>query len=329
MSVISNLVKADIVSEATRAISIKDISERARVSWHTTQRLIHEAAKQAQPFNRTLPPHLSFDEFKYKKGTLAFDYIDAETGRILGILKGTTKRLLKDHFIARYSLKERQQVKTITVDMNAGYITTIKELFPKAAIIIDRFHVVQLISRALNKSRIQFMNQLSHQPEDRKKYRRLKRYWRLFLKRERLISHTVYKPYRLFGMRTEQGIISEMLDYNEQFLATYTLYQSLLKAIHDNDYQAFRQLINTSYSELSGYMQTSLKTLRKHQSFIQNTFIYPYSNGRIEGNHNKIKVLSRVAYGYRNLGNYIDRIILNFNLKSTPKNRKNESQLAS
>lgn len=86
--------------------------------------------------------------------------------------------------------------------MNAGYIATIKELFPKAAIIIDRFHIVQLISRALNKTRIQIMNQLTHQSDDRKKYRRLKRYWRLFLKREQLICHTVYKPYRLFGMRT-------------------------------------------------------------------------------------------------------------------------------
>lgn len=120
-----------------------------------------------------------------------------------------------------------------------------------------------------------------------------------------------------------------MLEYNKQFLATYTLYQSLLKAVHDNDFQTFNQLIHTDDSNLSGYMQTSLKTLRKHQTFIQNTFNYPYSNGRIEGNHNKIKVLNRVAYGYRNLGNYIDRIVLNFNLRSTPKNHKNESQLAS
>lgn len=258
---ISNSVKADIVSEATRAIAIKDIAERLGVSWHTTQRVVHGAAREAKPFAMALPAHLSFDEFKYKKGTLAFDYIDAETGRIHGILKGTTKRLIKDHFIARYSLKERHQVKTITVDMNARYITTIKELFTKAAIIIDGFHIVQLISRALNKTRIQIMNQLTHQSGDRKKYRRLKRYWRLFLKREQLICHTLYKPYRLFGMRTEQGILSEMLEYNQQFLATYTLYQSLLKAFHDNDYQAFSQLIHTDDANLSGYMQTSLKTL--------------------------------------------------------------------
>ncbi|WP_081503791.1 transposase [Paenisporosarcina sp. TG-14] len=44
--------------------------------------------------------------------------------------------------------------------------------------------------------------------------------------------------------------------------------------------------------------------LRKHLLFIENSFIYLYNNGRIEGTNNKIKVLNRVAYGYRNFQNY-------------------------
>ncbi|HLQ74857.1 MAG TPA: transposase [Alloiococcus sp.] len=35
----------------------------------------------------------------------------------------------------------------------------------------------------------------------------------------------------------------------------------------------------------------------------------------MEGMNNKIKVLNRVAYGYRNFNNYKNRIILHFNLK--------------
>jgi len=62
-------------------------------------------------------------------------------------------------------------------------------------------------------------------------------------------------------------------------------------------------------------VRTSLKTLRQHLPFIENSFIYPYNNGRIEGINNKIKVLNRVAYGYRNFMNYKKRIILHFKLK--------------
>lgn len=322
---ISNIVKADVISEATKANSVKNIAERSGVSWHTVQRLINHAAKEASPFYNDLPSHLSFDEFKYRKGTLAFDYINAETGRILGIVPGTTNIIIKRHFISRYSIKERNQVKTITIDMNSGYISCIKELFPKADIIIDRFHIVQLIGRSMNKSRISLMNQLRTNTEDQKKYRRLKRHWRLFLKKEKLISYTTYKPYKLFGMRTEFGILNEMLDYNSTFKENYQLYQSLLKAVNDNDYHTFKRILNKDYKDISHYMSVSLKTLRKHQHSIKNTFRYPFSNGRIEGNHNKIKVLNRVAYGFRNLGNYIDRIILHFNLR---KNPANENQLA-
>ena len=69
-------------------------------------------------------------------------------------------------------------------------------------------------------------------------------------------------------------------------------------------------------------MRASLKTLRKHLPFIENSFIYPYNNGRIEGNKNKIKVLNRVAYGYRNFQNYRKRILLHFKLKPSVKKQE-------
>src|SRR5690625_5812253 len=75
-------------------------------------------------------------------------------------------------------------------------------------------------------------------------------------------------------------------------------------------------------------MKTSSKTLRKHLPYIKNSFIYPYNNGRIEGINNKIKVLNRVAYGYRSFTNFKNRIILHFKLKpvsSGYKRRQNNT----
>lgn len=66
---------------------------------------------------------------------------------------------------------------------------------------------------------------------------------------------------------------------------------------------------------LSGYIKTSIKTLNKHLPYIKNTFKYPFNNGRIEGINNKIKVLSRITYGYRNFINYRNRIIIHFKFK--------------
>lgn len=319
---ISRNVKSLIAIKATEARSIKSIARDCSVSSPTVQRQINEAAKLFKSHHQALPENLSFDEFKYAKGEMAFEYINAMTGDILDILDRRNQYTIKNHFITNYSLADRKCVKTVTIDMNAGYATVIKELFPNAEIIIDRFHLVQLINRSMNKCRIQVMNQLSKSNgEDLKKYRRLKAFWKLLLKNATDISSTEYKHYPLFGQRTEVGIIEEMLTYSPVLKANYELYQSLLKAMATKDFETLKFYLEESVNPLvSGYMRTSLKTLRKHLSYIQNSFIYPYNNGRIEGINNKIKVLNRVAYGYRNFMNYKKRILIHFKFKSVESN---------
>src|SRR5699024_4883527 len=105
-------------------------------------------AKRHHKQNQYLPKHLSFDEFKYKKGQMAFEYVDAETGDIIDILERRDARAIKEHFIRTYHLKDLKKVETITIDMNAGYVNEMKEIFSQAKIIIDRIHIVQLISRS-------------------------------------------------------------------------------------------------------------------------------------------------------------------------------------
>ncbi|MCA9766342.1 MAG: transposase [Carnobacterium sp.] len=136
--------------------------------------IINKEAKNYQSYDRILPAHLSFDEFKYAKGQLAFEYIDAKAGDILDILPSRDGRTVKSHFISHYSLRDRKKVQTVTVDMNASYTGFIPLLFPKANIIIDRFHIIQLINRSMNKTRVNVMNRLNtSNGEDQKKYRRL------------------------------------------------------------------------------------------------------------------------------------------------------------
>jgi len=56
--------------------------------------------------------------------------------------------------------------------------------------------------------------------------------------------------------------------------------------------------------------------LKAYLPFIQNSFIYSFNNGRIEGINNKIKVLNRVAYGYRNFSHYKKHIMIHIKFKT-------------
>src|SRR5690606_1744795 len=158
------------------------------------------------------------------------------------------------------------------------------------------------------------MNKLrSSNNEDIKKYRRLKRYWKLILKSKMKLTSTEYKYYRLIGQRLENSIVEEMLNYDPELKVNYHLYQRLLQAMVTKQFETLDNLLKERSSFLiSSYMKTSLKTLRMHLPYIQNSFIHIYNNGRIEGINNKIKILRKVAYGYRNFYNFKKRIMIHF-----------------
>ena len=64
--------------------------------------------------------------------------------------------------------------------MYESYMSLIKQIFPNAKIIIDRFHIVQSLNRALNISRVHVMN--CYRTSNRSLYNKYKNYWKLFLK---------------------------------------------------------------------------------------------------------------------------------------------------
>src|SRR5699024_7489885 len=138
---------------------------------------------------------------------------------------------------------------------------------------------------------------------------------------------TKYKYYALFGQRLEKSIIEEMIYYHYNLKSNYELYQRLLKAIYMKSFKGLESVLKERSSSLiSSHMRTCLKTLRKHLPYIKNSFTYPYNNGRIEGINNKIKVLSKVAYGYRNFYNYKKRIMIHFKFKAIETISLNNNQ---
>ena len=101
------------------------------------------------------------DEFKGTKdchSKFCFIFSDGQTGKIIDILNDRRNFAIKDYFL-RFSLENRCGVKYVVMDMNASYPYAIKEIFPNAEIIIDRFHIVQQLNRALNNKRIQVMKE--------------------------------------------------------------------------------------------------------------------------------------------------------------------------
>ncbi len=135
-----------------------------------------------------LPEVMSWDEYAFKKGKMSFIVQDFDTNNIIAILDGRTQAVIRNHFL-RYPRQVRNRVKVITMDMFSPYYKLARQLFPHAKIVLDRFHIVQRLSRAMNRVRIQIMNAFDRKSHE---YKTLKRYWkpRFFISRLRLNQST-------------------------------------------------------------------------------------------------------------------------------------------
>ena len=308
---ISNQVKYAIAVELKNKISEKDIAKRYRVSPNTVERIIDSYYENKRLYKHYLPEILSFDEFKSVKsadGAMSFHMVDARTGKTIDIVENRQLNNLLYYF-SYYTHKARSKVKLIVIDMYSPYISLIKVMFPNADIIIDKFHLTNLISTALNKTRIMLMK------KDKKNYNKFKRYWKLILKPENELDISKWRKYRCFNnLITQKDIVNYLINTDDELKHTYRVYQNILYAIKNNNYLSLRKVLYADNDKVSSYMKTSLQTLNKYLPYIKNTLNNPYHNGYVEGNNNFIKVIKRIAFGFRSFRRFKARIMICKNL---------------
>ena len=312
---ISNQVKRHILSSLTRKSSLKDIGNENYVSTTTIARFM---AKLDNEFNvdfSNLPKHLSFDEFKStidSKGAMSFIYLNSENHKVIDIVENRQLYFLKKYFLC-YPRYVRDKVKTVCIDMYSPYISLIKGLFVNAEIIIDRFHIVKLFTNSFNHTRIDTMKGYS---TSNIKYKRLKKYWKHFLKPYKLLDpiHFLKRVHFPAGLVSDEDVVDISLNIDKTLINTYDCYQYLREDIEKRDFEAFKFHLNYFKDNVSDRMKTSINTCFYYLDFIKNSFTYDYSNGPIEGINNFIKVLKRIAFGYRSFANFRTRIFITRNL---------------
>ena len=305
---ISNNTKRSIAVDLIKKRSEKDIAIDNNVSPNTVERVIDSYYElDNKVYKHTLPQVLSFDEFKSVKtadGAMSFQVCNGKNGKIIDIVEDRKLNNLIKYF-SRYSRESRMNVKVVIVDMYTPYISLIKTMFPNAIIVIDNFHLIELISRALNKTRIKLMK------KDKSNYNKLKRYWKNILKSRFDLNCSSWKKYPCFkDLTTEQDVVDYLVSLDTELEETYQIYQDLLYALQNKDLNVLEATLNIKYNNISDYMNTSIKTLKKYVEYIKNTFATGYHNGYVEGNNNFIKVLKRIAFGFRSFTRFKARIMI-------------------
>ena len=187
---------------------------------------------------------------------MSFIAQDYDTRKILAILDGRTQATIRNHFL-RYSRQVRSRVKVITMDMFSPYYDIARKFFPNAKIVLDRFHIVQHLSRAMNRVRIKIMNQFDRRSHE---YKALKRYWKLIQQdKYTLSSKRFYRP-TFRSHLTNKEILEKLLSYSQDLRDHYELYQLLLFHFQERHAGYFFELITGSISSVNPIFQTIFRT---------------------------------------------------------------------
>ncbi|AOF48415.1 MULTISPECIES: ISL3 family transposase [Tetragenococcus] len=312
---ISQALKFAIAIDLKKKLSMKDIALRYGVSFKTVERVL-DTFYQGLKFNPNhLPKHLLIDEFKGTKdceGAMCFIFSDAQTGKIIDILDDRRNFKLIAYF-QRFTQQARKRVQHVVMDMNSAYGKMIPQVFPKAKILVDHFHIIQQISRAFNQQRIRSMNQLDKKSaQQMKDYRKLKKYWKQLQKKHKNLGYDHLKQFPLFRQKyvTESEVVDYLLTIDPVLKASYDVYQDLLDAFENGKAQPFFAIIDQLSPLLEEPFKKSLRHLQKYRKEITLSFTQPYSNGKLEGKNNLIKVIQRIAFGFRSFNHLRKRVLI-------------------
>ena len=158
------------------------------------------------------------------------------------------------------------------MDMFSPYYDLARQLFPNAKIVLDRFHIVQHLSRAMSRVRVQIMNQFHRKSHE---YKAVKRYWKLIQQDSRKLSDKrFYRP--TFHMHlTNKEILDKLLSYSEDLKHHYQLYQLLLFHFQNKEPEKFSDLLRTILSRFILFFKLSLKPSSRIKKRLSTPFNYP------------------------------------------------------
>lgn len=279
-----------------QVMTIKDAAKETGLDWITVKNIDkNEAKKYVESLDKANPTQIGIDEIAYTKGHNYLTVVrDVEKKKVIWVGKGRKKEDIGE-FFRKLGEERSKRIELAVMDMWDPYIASVKES-TNAEIVFDKFHVAKKINEALDNVR---KREFAESNEEDKKLMKKKRF--LILK----------KNENLEDEKKEE--LNELMDKNKNLYAAYLLKEHILDIMNDKRPDValrrcgvwFKNVLNSGIKEL---VKVS-NTMKAYWYGIENYFKYQITNAGSEGFNNKINVIKRRAYGFRDLEYFTYKII--------------------
>jgi len=276
------------VLELAKLMTLKDVARHLNVNWDLVKAIQVQYLQKhyAKPRLRDLK-QIAIDEIAVAKGRRYNTVVmDLESGAIVYVGEGRGTEAL-DGFWKRLHASHAK-VQAVAMDLSAPYHLAVCTHLPRATIVFDHFHVIQLYNQKLSDLRRDMQREAKSRLK--KSFKGLR--WLLLM-----------NPENLDAGRDEPRRLKEALQLNAPLATAYYLKEDLRQLWSQRDKQAAERYLDGWVRRAQSAGITMLtqfaKSLQRHRRGILAWYDYPISTGPLEGTNNKIKTLKRIAYGYR------------------------------
>jgi transposase len=197
-----------------------------------------------------------------------------------------------------------EQIEEVSIDLWKPYKSLVKELMPNADVTVDRFHVMKQVNDELDATRkqqkraaISLRNKLE---KDRILAGLLKSKYSL-LKNEDSLN--ALQKEKLKAVQDVSAILSKMHALKEEFRNIFNTAESWGDGV--------LKLLDWMYDS-SLYFPKTIRTIFRWFGDIVGYFEQRTTSGTVEGINNKLKLLKRLGYGFRNFANFRLRCLLSW-----------------
>jgi transposase len=277
--------------ELLRHMTIQDVAQHLGVSWDVIKDIEKRNLKKrfSRPKLRKLK-RIAIDEISIGRGhhylTIVLDLI---TGAVVFVGDGKGSDALAPFWTKLK--RSRAKIKAVAIDMSPAYISAVMENLKQATIVFDHFHVIKLFNEKLSDLR----RTLYHQALTQEEKHVIKGTRWLLLK----------NPENLDETRSEHERLQEALALNQPLATAYYLKEDLRQLWSYPNKRAAKAFLKdwVARARASGInmLVKFANTLIAHASGILAYYNFRISTGPLEGTNNKINVMKRQAYGFRDM----------------------------
>jgi len=282
---------ARYVLDLIRSMTLQAVARHLQVGWDLVKDIVKASLKKrAQCRSWRKVERIAIDEIAIRKGHRYMTVVlDLDTGQVLFTAEGKDHKCLKP-FFARLR-RAGAKLKAIAVDMSKAYLKAIQLYAPKNITVVhDHYHVVADMNDVVDKVRRDEQNRLE---DDGKKIIKGSRYLLLRAKEN------------LAKMPKKQARLDALLAINETLHQVYLLKEDLRlfwKQLSKEKAKAFIETwIKEAQAMGNNHVTRFANTVSERIDHIVGWYDHSISTGPLEGINNKIKVLKRAAYGYRDM----------------------------